>query len=558
MPISAADSGSCGDSIKWTLSDGVLELKGSGEMTDYSFGNPAPWYEKRESVRSVKIGKGITSVGSLAFNECGNLSVLSLPEGLETIGSYAFNGCKMLVSISLPSSVKTISECAFNECENVFSVSIPDGLERVDAQAFCRCYKLAAVKLPASVKTMGVSVFSYCSSLIRAEIYAEIPSLPMWTFYGCSSLTEVVLPGSVSGVGELSFLRCDNLQIVYYPGSDDALEAIASGIAQDVQGFSASDISSESPKSNGLAGGAYVTEDGEQTYTKEHEYTLTENSTIITTETKELGSETDEGTKVKIDASVANKDGWQEVINTVKKESANNPGTEPLEVEIRADGNSTIPGNIIASLAGENINLSIVDNGYSVTIYCKDIDRENVPKKLDFSYILRANDEPSETQKKTIGDAESYILSFSSDIEFKFSTNIYINKNAAGKYASIYQKEPGKGLVLLQTALVDSNGYASFYFASVIKGTEYVIALNVEGVDFTNVIHPENDPATISAVNRLENPDYVVSGVRTFMGMTLGWFTLAVVGVIVFIGIIIAIIMLVFVRKKYIKPIEYE
>ena len=150
IPLSstAADSGTCGENIKWSLSSGVLELSGKGDMPAFSEDGLAPWYENRKNIRRVIIGDGITSIAPLSLYECENLHSLSLPATLTKIGDHAFYGCKRLVNVTIPSSVKIVEESAFRECEKLFYVSLPQGLEVLGDQAFYRCSTLCLRPLP--------------------------------------------------------------------------------------------------------------------------------------------------------------------------------------------------------------------------------------------------------------------------------------------------------------------------------------------------------------------------------------------------------------------------
>ena len=57
-----AESGTCGDNLTWDLTDGVLTISGTGEMT-YS-GIEAPWSNLKSSITSVVINHGVTSIKS--------------------------------------------------------------------------------------------------------------------------------------------------------------------------------------------------------------------------------------------------------------------------------------------------------------------------------------------------------------------------------------------------------------------------------------------------------------------------------------------------------------
>ena len=42
----AAESGSCGENLTWSLEDGTLTITGSGAMTDFPESAMAPWYHR--------------------------------------------------------------------------------------------------------------------------------------------------------------------------------------------------------------------------------------------------------------------------------------------------------------------------------------------------------------------------------------------------------------------------------------------------------------------------------------------------------------------------------
>lgn len=111
----------------------------------------------RSSLKSVYIGKGVTSIadgafsgdraiekivfapgvktiGMNAFQYCPAKNIV-LPEGLESIGNNAFNGAEVF-SLRLPTTLKTIGANAFEECNNLTSVVIPQNVEFIGPQAF--------------------------------------------------------------------------------------------------------------------------------------------------------------------------------------------------------------------------------------------------------------------------------------------------------------------------------------------------------------------------------------------------------------------------------------
>ena len=51
----ATYSGTCGTNVNWSLdtSTGELTISGTGAMTDYSYGNWAPWYDYKDTIKKV-------------------------------------------------------------------------------------------------------------------------------------------------------------------------------------------------------------------------------------------------------------------------------------------------------------------------------------------------------------------------------------------------------------------------------------------------------------------------------------------------------------------------
>ena len=99
-------TGTCGESLTWTLQDGALTISGSGEMTDYAEGS-APWYDKAGSIKSIAMDDGVTGIGAYAFQDCSSVESITIPDSVTGIGNGAFTGCTGLtVKISCGSCVQ--------------------------------------------------------------------------------------------------------------------------------------------------------------------------------------------------------------------------------------------------------------------------------------------------------------------------------------------------------------------------------------------------------------------------------------------------------------------
>ncbi len=134
LPAKAATiaSGTCGDSLTWTLADtGTLTISGTGEMYDFYYDNGVwtnPWMSYAGDIKKVLIKQGVTGIGEWAFGYCRNLFSITLPESVTSIGDRAFYDCSSLISITLLEGVTSIGDWAFYNCSTLTSITIPEGV----------------------------------------------------------------------------------------------------------------------------------------------------------------------------------------------------------------------------------------------------------------------------------------------------------------------------------------------------------------------------------------------------------------------------------------------
>ena len=252
--------GESGD-LKWVLYENdLLEITGSGEMSwSYSY-DSSPWYAYRDSITSVTIGDGVTSIGYYAFYECTGLTLINIPDGVMSIGNYAFYKCTGLTSITIPDSVTCIGDYAFYRCEGLTSITIPDGVTSIGYRAFYGCEGLTSITIPDSVTSIGKEAFNGCvalesitvsegntvyhsngdclietasktliagcrNSVIPAD--GSVTSIGEYAFYGCEGLTSITIPDSVTSIGEKTFYNCSKLETIIFKGTEEQWNAIA-------------------------------------------------------------------------------------------------------------------------------------------------------------------------------------------------------------------------------------------------------------------------------------------------------------------------------------------
>ena len=70
----------------------------------------------------ANFGDSVASIGSYAFDRCGQLTNIIIPNTVTSIGSYAFGSCSRLTSAMLGNSVNSIGGYAFYDCTRLTNV----------------------------------------------------------------------------------------------------------------------------------------------------------------------------------------------------------------------------------------------------------------------------------------------------------------------------------------------------------------------------------------------------------------------------------------------------
>lgn len=215
-------SGTCGENLTWELveSTGVLTISGVGEMTDYNgYSNYAPWYAYRDSIQTVIVESGVSSIGSSTFYYCGKLTSVSIPEGVESVGSNAFRRCTSLESLNIPSTLTGFDYYVFSSCPKLATAGeVGSGANiefawtgEIPEKAFAYS-SLQSITLPSNIHTIEAEAF-YGSDLNSMTIPETVTTLKESAFQ-YSEVTTIHISSSVTSIGESILASCYELESI--------------------------------------------------------------------------------------------------------------------------------------------------------------------------------------------------------------------------------------------------------------------------------------------------------------------------------------------------------
>ena len=225
------DSGTCGENVTWTLdSEGLLVISGTGEMTDYTWRDEAPWGSKKENILSVIIENGVASIGAYAFYECANIESVEIPDSVTSIGRDAFYHCESLISLFIKENIQSIGAEAFTGRKLTVMYASKDHAEEpsgVVSASKCddvRSYGITDEGQFYCIRNDNtVVVTKYLGSETQVTIPDTIENYPVkeigYAAYYRTDLTDVVIPSSVEKIGYWAFVGCQNIKGIYIPKS---------------------------------------------------------------------------------------------------------------------------------------------------------------------------------------------------------------------------------------------------------------------------------------------------------------------------------------------------
>ncbi|MBE6812715.1 MAG: leucine-rich repeat domain-containing protein [Ruminococcaceae bacterium] len=215
-----------------------LTLTGTGDMptfvgspyTDSAHYEKAAWYRFCDSLKTLVIAEGITSVGDYSFYRFSALESITLPDSVQTIGEYAFYDCSAAQELSLSASA-AFEDTTFNGCESLVSLTMHKGtgtmqnFERYEDPVWYAktpWYQSSdtfnTLVLEDGIKNIGKYAFYGCSHLANITLPADLTVIDSYAF-SYSAIETLLIPDTVIAINDYAFYACYDIENLTMPAS---------------------------------------------------------------------------------------------------------------------------------------------------------------------------------------------------------------------------------------------------------------------------------------------------------------------------------------------------
>lgn len=206
--------------VTYATDTDTATITGTGAMDGRPF-ETGDGIQYKARVKTVVIGSGVTSIGNQAFEGCGDLVSVSIPNSVGSIGNAAFSNCTDLREIIIPDTVTALGFTAFSGCTSLETVSIGTGISTINASTFKGCSSLEELSFPDSVTVIDTSVFdTHCTSLKKITVGKGVSSVTDGVFSPLKGVLEEIRftdDGNLTTIGENAFKEFEKLTTVVLP-----------------------------------------------------------------------------------------------------------------------------------------------------------------------------------------------------------------------------------------------------------------------------------------------------------------------------------------------------
>ena len=231
------------------IPDGVKHI-GSSKGSAAAAGTSVDVFQNCAQLTSVTLPAGLMTLGAYVFDGCSSLSALTysgnadegsaLPSTVTVVGNYAFRNCSSLEEINLE-SIKTVGTYCFQNCVALRAAELTSATS-IGNYAFNGCSELTTVKLPA-VTTLGTNSFRDCVKLSNVQLNMSLKTISNSAFRGCKALELIQLPNELEKIDTYAF-RESGLTLIEFPVSLTDVDFSAFGYCYNLEEITVKDTES--------------------------------------------------------------------------------------------------------------------------------------------------------------------------------------------------------------------------------------------------------------------------------------------------------------------------
>lgn len=171
----------------------------------------------RPYISHIVIPDGTAEIGDYAYDGCGGVTEIDIPESVASIGHSAFAGTAA-EEIIIPNDDAKLSNRCFANCKQLISVRLPENLTTLAQGAFYGASSLPVLNLPDSIETLESSSTSAGMALKTVHLPAALKTILNGNFWPCG-IEEAIFPVGLEKIGDNVLRSASNLKKVYLPVS---------------------------------------------------------------------------------------------------------------------------------------------------------------------------------------------------------------------------------------------------------------------------------------------------------------------------------------------------
>lgn len=156
--------------------------------------------------------------GESPFLACSSLESVVVPErfGFSSVRILprAFSGLSALREFSVRAENSCVEICdgAFENCGNLEMVTFGEGILDIRASSFRACSRLRSVVLPQKTRAIGARAFAECTALEGIRIPPEVVYIGSGAFSSCTNLRELTIDSERVEIADDAFDGCVNMK----------------------------------------------------------------------------------------------------------------------------------------------------------------------------------------------------------------------------------------------------------------------------------------------------------------------------------------------------------